>query len=287
MTQHTASTALSDPLTLARKRVLVTGAGTGIGEGIALELARRGAFVVLHDALPGERAEENAQAINDAGGKALAVRADLSDPNECVRVVQKATDFLDGLDVLVNNAGVTRRAALLETTSELFDALFGVNVRGTYFMTQAAVRALLANDGERAGGRGAIINLASIHGQESFAGMSVYAATKGAIAALTRQLSAELAPDRIRVNAIAPGHIEVDRHRANPTYSPDTARANSPWNRVGTPDDTAHLCAFLASDASWYLSGQVIGLDGGKSARQPMDNLGPSVNAPLQNVKTE
>lgn len=253
--------------TLAGKRALVTGAGTGIGEGIAQEFARQGAAVVLHYAFDYENALQTAARINERGGQALTIQGDLTQVEECWRVVDEGANWLGGLDILVNNAGVTARAEFLDVTPELFDRLFQLNMRGYFFCAQQATRWMLR------AGRGSIVNLASIHAFASFPTYSVYAATKGAIVAFTRQLATELVPRRIRVNAIAPGMVEVQRHLSDPSYDHDTVMRNAAWGRVGTPQDAAYLATFLVSDAADYINGQVINLDAGTMARLPGNYL--------------
>ncbi len=245
---------------LEGKLAVVTGAGTGIGRGIALEFGRQGAAVALHYYRDADAAAAAADTIVAAGGRARTLQGDLSNPVQCRRVVDEAAAWLGGLDVLVNNAGVTARGEFQDITPEFFDKVFGLNIRGYFFCAQAAIAHLLA------GGGGNIVNITSIHAFASLPTYSVYASTKGAIAALTHQLAAEYNDRHIRVNAIAPGMVEVERHLRNPGYSPENAK-RSRWGRVGTPQDAAALAAFLASDAADYVTGQVICMDGGVTAR--------------------
>lgn len=245
---------------LAGKRALVTGAGIGIGQGVADELARQGAAVVLHYAHSATGAEETAGAIAARGGRAATVAGDLASVEDCRRVVDRAVEFLGGLDILVNNAGVTERAAILDVTPELFDRVFQINFRSQYFCAQRAIPHLGARGG-------CIVNMASIHAHGGVPGYSIYAATKGAIAAFTRELAIELADRRIRVNAVAPGHVEVPRHLANPNYSRAYGEGIVPWGRVGTPADIGRTVAFLASDAADFITGQILYADGGTTAK--------------------
>src|SRR5690242_3513703 len=173
---------------LAGRAALVTGAGIGIGEGIAHELARQGARVALHYSRSSTGALGAMAEITAAGGEAIALKGDLRLVDDCERVVMEAADAFDGLDILVNNAGVTRAVTIEETTEALYDEMFDLNIKGYFFCAQSALPYL-----ERSG-HGAIINITSIHGGGGFPGHVAYAATKGAVIAFTRTLAIELAP---------------------------------------------------------------------------------------------
>ncbi len=183
---------------LQGRRALVTGSGTGIGQGIARELARQGAAVALHYAHSADGARELCAEITSFGGRAEIFSGDLADVAECRRVVDAAAADLGGLDIVVNNSGVTKTRDPLALTESEYAELFDVNVRAAYFCSQQAVPHL-----ERRGG--AIVSVSSIHGGAGFPGHAAYAATKGALNAFTRALAIDLAPKRIRVNAVAPG----------------------------------------------------------------------------------
>lgn len=245
--------------TLSSKKALITGAGTGIGREVALEFARQGADVVLHYAHSRDGAEAAVIACRDAGVQAAVCQADLGQPDACFALVDWAITTLGGLDILVNNAGVTEKGGFLEVSPTQFDRLYEVNVRGQFFCAQQAVRHMLPR------GRGALINLASIHAFGGIPGHAIYAGTKGAICAWTRELAIELAPT-IRVNAVAPGWIDVPRQYLSPGYDPARAKTQVPSGRAGTPLDVAKACAYLASDDAAYMTGHVLVVDGGSTA---------------------
>ena len=257
------------------KRVLVTGSGTGIGTGVALEFARDGAAVALHYSRSGEGAHAAVEEIRKAGGKAEAFQADFRNVEQAAELPKKAAEFLGGLDVLVNNAGITMNRPFDQVTAEQYDTLYNVNVRSPFFVTQAAIKPMIEQ------GHGAIINMTSNH---AFTGMiehSVYAGTKAAIVAFTRSLSIELAPKGIRVNAIAPGWILVKNHLEimGDDFDEKVAGLGLPAGFIGKPHDIGRLAVFLASDEARYIIGQTYICDGGATAlmagcgdfRQPLE----------------
>ncbi|MDQ3567932.1 MAG: 3-oxoacyl-ACP reductase FabG [Actinomycetota bacterium] len=244
---------------LSGKRALVTGAGMGIGQGIAVELAKQGATVAVHYAHT--EPDETVAEIEKLGGKVVMVRGDLSKVSECERTVDEAAETLGGLDILVNNAGVTKALPFLDTDEETYDAVFDLNMKGYFFLARRAVPFML-----EAGG-GSIVNITSIHGHAGFPRHAAYAATKGAINAFTRELAVELADRGVRVNAVGPGLIEVPRYFDTPGYTTEFGNSLVPSGRIGHPKDIGPTAAFLASDAADFITGQILYVDGGTTAR--------------------
>ncbi len=243
------------------KKVLVTGSGTGLGREIALEFGRQGAAVVFHYAHNDAGAESAVKEIQATGGKATAIKADMSDVSQTQRLAKEAVEFLGGIDVLVNNAGITMTLEYEKVTQEQFDLLYNVNVRGQFFLTQVVLQSMIKQGG------GAIINLSSVHGVNACKGHSVYAGTKGAIIAYTRQLAVELAPLGIRMNAIAPGAVPVENQFKIAGTDDFSSLGNLiPCGFPGKPIDIAKVAIFLASDDARYIIGQTIVVDGGTTS---------------------
>jgi 3-oxoacyl-[acyl-carrier protein] reductase len=244
---------------LEGKVALVTGASKGIGAEIARELAARGAAVAVNYSGSKAAAEKIVAGINAAGGKAIAVQANVADPDQVGPLVKKVAEKLGPIDVLVNNAGVYEFGALEQITPEHFHKQFDLNVLGLLLVTQAAVKEFNPKGGS-------IVNIGSVVGKMAFPNAAVYSATKGAVDSVTVSLSKELGPKGIRVNALNPGMIETEgAHSAGvigSEFETNTAK-ETPLGRIGQPHDIATAAAFLASVDSDWVSGQTIYAAGG------------------------
>jgi 3-oxoacyl-[acyl-carrier protein] reductase len=241
--------------TLAQRVALVTGAGRGIGAAIASELAAHGAQVVVNYTARADTAEATVAAIKAAGGRAFAERADVKDPRQVEKLFATVRERCGRLDILVNNAGVGGTAMLEQLDAEVIDRVLAVNVRGVLLATQQAVRAF-------GSAGGTIINLSSALATQPVSSQALYAAAKGAIDALTRVLAHELGARRIRVNAVAPGSTEAGLLQVD-EQTRGYLVSRTPLGRIGLPADIAKVVAFLASDAAAWITGQIIGADGG------------------------
>ncbi|OIP34392.1 MAG: 3-oxoacyl-[acyl-carrier-protein] reductase [Deltaproteobacteria bacterium CG2_30_66_27] len=242
---------------LAGKTALVTGASRGIGRAIALRFAAEGAFVVVNYAGNEAAAAETLEAIGSAGGQAVLSRFDVGSAVEVDTAVKAIVAARGRIDILVNNAGVTRDNLLMRLTEDDFDAVVRTNMKGTFLVTKAVSRQMIR---QRAG---RIVNMSSVVGEMGNAGQSVYAATKAGILGFTRSMARELASREITVNAIAPGFITTDMTGTLPEAARKEFAERIPLGRFGAPEEVAELALFLASDAAAYVTGQVVGINGG------------------------
>jgi 3-oxoacyl-[acyl-carrier protein] reductase len=235
---------------------IVTGGAQGIGRAIAFELAREGASIVVAD-LKEEAAHLTAREIGQKAGRAIAVTVDVANPDSVERLVETALASFSTIDILINNAGITRDSLLVRMGDADWDAVISVNLKGVFHCTRAVAKVMMKQR------RGRIVNIASIVGLIGNAGQANYAAAKAGIIGLTKSVARELAPRSITVNAVAPGFIETDMTAALPQKAKEAFLQAIPLGRPGTPEDVARVVAFLVSDDAAYMTGQTIHVDGG------------------------
>ena len=245
--------------TLQSKVALVTGAATGIGESIAIEMAHRGATVVINYVGQPEPAQDVVRTIKADNGNALAIEADVSNSQQVARMMAQTVSQLGRIDVLVNNAGIEKQTPFLDLAESDWDRIIAVDLKGPFLCTQAAAREMARR------GKGTIINISSVHEDLPFPGYAPYCAAKGGLRMLCRDLALELAPYNINIVNVAPGAIDTpinERTLKNPEKVLALKR-EIPLGRIGQPRDVARLVCYLASEDASYITGTTIVIDGG------------------------
>jgi 3-oxoacyl-[acyl-carrier protein] reductase len=245
-----------DALRLHDRVAIITGGAQGIGRAIALLLAQNGAHIVIAD-INDKQAEETSQEIALLGRKTLAVKVDVSNFSEAANLGKTVIDAFGRIDILVNNAGIARDELFLRMKEEEWDAVIAINLKSVFNCSKAVIRYMAKQRG------GKIISVASVVGQTGSIGQANYAASKAGIIGFTKTLAREFASRGIMVNAVAPGFIETDMTRALPEKVREGLMGNIPLGRVGTPEEIAEAVLFLSSNASNYITGQVINVNGG------------------------
>lgn len=239
------------------KIALVTGAGKGIGAACATKLAAMGHTVIINYNGSKAAAEETAAQIASAGGKAYTMQCDVSDPEAVSVMVDTIQKEYGAVDILVNNAGITRDELMLRMKPEDFDAVIRTNLTAVFYVMQACIRGMIKNR------KGKIVNISSVSGVIGNAGQANYSAAKAGVIGMTKTAARELAGRNITVNAVAPGFITTDMTNALPDAAKEGILSKVPMGRGGKPEDVANAVAFLCSEESDYITGQVLCVDGG------------------------
>lgn len=242
---------------LSERIAIVTGGSRGIGRGIALELAKRGATIIVNYNSNVDAAQEVVALIEKDGGKAQAVQANVSVLADAERLVKAATDAYGKLDILVNNAGTTRDNLIMLMKEEDWDVVLNTNLKSAWNCAKAAARSMMRKR------YGRIVNITSVSGIAGNGGQTNYSASKAGLIGLTKSLARELSPRQITVNAVAPGFVSTDLTSNLPANIIEQLNKSIPLERWGTVEDVAYAVAYLASDEASYVTGQVLSVDGG------------------------
>jgi 3-oxoacyl-[acyl-carrier protein] reductase len=243
-------------LELKDKVALITGGAQGIGRAVALLLAEHGADIAVSD-VNLEKAEETAGEIRGLGRKSLAVKANVANSEDVEQLVRSLLKEFGRIDILVNNAGIAKDKLILRMTDEDWDAVLNVNLKGTFLCTRAVIRHMSKQRS------GKIVNIASVVGEMGNAGQANYAASKAGVIGFTKTIAREFAQRGINVNAVAPGYIETPMTDAIPEKAKEELKRMIPMERLGRPEDVARAVLFLVSEASGYMTGQVLNVNGG------------------------
>lgn len=244
-------------LSLQGKAAVVTGGSRGIGRAVAVELAKRGARLVVNYNQSAEAANEVVAGIAAEGGQAKAIQADVSDLKQAEALVKATVEAYGQIDILVNNAGTTRDMVIMMMPEEDWDVVMRTNLKSAFNCSKAAVKAMMRKR------YGRIINMTSVAGLAGNAGQTNYAASKAGLIGFTKSLAKEVGPRNITVNAVAPGFIPTDLTKDLPEDLRQAAIKATPLGRWGTVEEVAYAVAFLASDEAAYITGQVLSVDGG------------------------
>ncbi|MBA4379702.1 MAG: 3-oxoacyl-[acyl-carrier-protein] reductase [Anaerolinea sp.] len=244
-------------LTLEGKVALVTGASRGIGRAVALELSRRGAALVVNYLKSAEAAEDVVSAIQEGGGRGVAFQGDVSDYQQAQGLIAFVVETFGKIDILVNNAGITRDMLIMLMSEEDWDVVLATNLKSTFNCSKIAVKHMMRNR------YGRIINITSVAGQMGNPGQTNYSASKAGQIGFTKALAREVAARNITVNGIAAGYIETDIWANVSEGMREAVMRMIPTGRRGQPEEIAYAVAFLASDQAAYITGQILGIDGG------------------------
>ena len=240
------------------KVALITGAARGIGKAIALKLYNHGANIIINDIVSESEINQNLQEIKKGTNEVMGIRADITKLDEVEKMIKEIVNKFGKIDILVNNAGIIRDSLLIRMKEGDWDAVINVNLKGTFNCSRTVAKYMMR---QKTGGK--IVNISSVIGLVGNIGQSNYAASKAGIIGLTKSMAKELALRNINVNAVAPGFIETDMTQKLPEKIRNSLQEKIPLKRLGTVEDVAQVVYFLVSEASSYITGQVIKVDGG------------------------